>query len=80
MSDRLSSAVWKRFAIDPNNDLLAICNLCNDSVSRGTTKSITTTNTREHIDTKQSLFTTQLKIQIICKHFSVDAMGIHLYL
>ena len=50
MSDRLSSAFWKRFAIDPNNDLRAICNLCNDSVSRETTKSITTTNMREHLN------------------------------
>ena len=50
MSDRLSSAFWKRFAIGPNNDLRAICNLCNDSVSRETTKSITTTNMREHLN------------------------------
>ena len=52
MSDRLSSAVWKRFAIDPNNDLRAVCNLCNDSVSPGTIKSKTTSNMREHLRRK----------------------------
>ena len=51
MASRKRSVIWDYFAVNPEDERIAICNMCDETISRGgaNAKKYNTNNLRYHL-------------------------------